>query len=240
MASAQTSVVEHDVCPQAKQHLDVPSQILIEGKPPQVSFLFSDSGIDVYMILEPPAEVKVIPPMKNTGHLSVGKQSKFPQPIVDVTAANAAMPIVIEKTPSLKERGIRYSGDALWVYQDEIARMGAVKSMLVSSPPIGFNATLFYLKMKFAVFHLWRFADSTEVFMHGTYYEPAECGPAYPYVLVSEGPTLKFRETNVIGSDMDDEIAGILNQRAMANTGLLLYRTELAMEAKEKWKEQVK
>jgi hypothetical protein len=240
MASAQTSAVADDVCPQAKQHLEVPSQILIEGKPPQVAFLFSDSGIDVYMIIETQNEVKATPPIKIAGHLPVGKQSEFPQPTVDVTPSNAAMPIVIEKTPSLKERGIRYSGDALWVYQDETARREAVKSMLEGNPPLGFNTSLFYSKLKFVVFHFQRLAGNTEVFGSGAYFEPAECGPAYPYGLVSEGPNLKFRETNMIGWDVDTDIPRDGSKRAMGDTGLLLYRTERAMEAKEKWKEQVK
>jgi hypothetical protein len=198
------------VCPQAKQHLEVPSQILIEGKPPQVAFLFSDSGIDVYMILEPPAEAK------------------------------ATNKIVIEDAPSLKERGIRYSAEALWVYQDETARREAVKSMLEGNPPVGFNTSLFYSKLKFVVFHLWRWAGNTEVFGSGAYFEPAECGPAFPYGLVSEGPNLKVRETNMIGWDVDSDIPRDGSRRAMGDTGLLLYRTERAMEAKEKWKEQVK
>jgi hypothetical protein len=228
-AYAQSIAEIEKACPQVTKHLEVPSQILIEGKPPQVAFLFSDGGIDVYMILEPPAETKATPPISKQEHPTVGKQPASPQ-------LNVQVGIATNDTRSWKESGFRYSGEALWVYQDETAREEAVKAMLKGNSPVGFNTYLFYSKFKFVTFDLRRFAGDTGIFKHGNYFEPAECGPAYPYGLVSGGPNLKVRETNVIGGDVSFD--AVLNDGS--KTALLLYRTEKAMEAKEKWKEQAK
>jgi hypothetical protein len=220
--SAQTNTEMYNTCPQAAQHLEVPSQIRIEGKSPKVAFLFSDSGIDVYLILEPP----INPPH----HREI------------VVRNGLGGSTVLPDNRSSKETGDRYSGEALWVYQDETARRETVKLMAMSgsNPPLGFDIQLFTAKLKFVTFHLWRRAGMSEVFGRGTYYEPAECGPAIPYTLVPHGPNLKVRDTNAIGWDEIDDIPRDGSKRAIANTGLLLYRTERAMEAKERWKEHAK